>query len=161
MPSAVSAAPNPLAAQLLAAHNLERQSVGLVPIVWDPALAAAADAYAVQLARTGAWGHSPPQTRVDQGENLWMGTHGAFSVYAMMAGWTGEKRMFRPGIFPNVARRGSWHDVGHYTQIIWPATKRVGCSVRSSARNDYLVCRYSVAGNVIGQPVGARQLAGR
>jgi hypothetical protein len=34
--------------------------------------------------------------------------------------------------------------------MIWPDSDRVGCAVRSSSRNDYLVCRYSPAGNVVG-----------
>jgi hypothetical protein len=90
-----------------------------------------------------------------------MGTRGAYSLGEMMSGWTGEKRMFRAGVFPQVVRSGSWHEVGHYTQMIWPATRRVGCSVRSSGRSDYLVCRYSSPGNVTGQRVGAERFASR
>jgi len=48
---------------------------------------------------------------------------------------------------------GRWDQVGHYSQMIWPGTDRVGCAVRSSARSDYLVCRYSPAGNVFGVTV--------
>ena len=51
-----------------------------------------------------------------------MGTHGAFSVEAMVGGWASEKRFFAAGIFPNVSRTGDWEDVGHYTQMIWPTT---------------------------------------
>ena len=50
------------------------------------------------------------------------------------------------------SRSGNWEDVGHYTQMIWPGSVRVGCAIRSSASNDYLVCRYSPAGNVMGAP---------
>jgi len=58
--------------------------------------------------------------------------------------------MFHAGAFPQVSKTGNWDDVGHYTQMIWPGSIRVGCAVRSSARYDYLVCRYSPAGNVMG-----------
>jgi hypothetical protein len=146
---------------LLYAHNAERSAVGAAPLAWDPRLAAAADAYALQLARTRRWGHSPAHQRAGQGENLWMGTRGAFSTGAMVADWASEKRMFRPGVFPNVSRSASWQDVGHYTQIVWPATTRVGCSVRSSAHWDYLVCRYAAPGNVMGQRVGPTRAASR
>lgn len=159
--SSVEASSAPVAARLLYAHNMERASVGAAPMVWDARLAAAADAYAAQLARTGRWGHSSSYTRPGQGENLWMGTRGAFSLDRMMADWTSEKRMFRAGVFPNVSRSGSWQDVGHYTQIVWPATRRVGCSVRSSRGFDYLVCRYSAAGNAMGQRVGRQLYAAR
>jgi hypothetical protein len=37
--------------------------------------------------------------------------------------------------------------------MIWRGSTRVGCALRSSRNNDYLVCRYSPAGNVMGAPV--------
>jgi hypothetical protein len=129
--------------------------------MWDRGLAAAADAYAAELARTGRWGHSAQNRRPGQGENLWMGTRGAFHVDGMMGDWTSEKRMFRAGQFPHVSRSGSWADVGHYTQIIWPRTTRVGCALRSSRSWDYLVCRYSSPGNMMGERVGAPRYAYR
>ena len=142
------------AARLLVAHNAERRTFGAPPLVWDPGLAAAADAYAAELAATGKWGHSAPHQRVNQGENLWMGTRGAFSHERMMADWASERSMFRSGLFPNVSTTGQWQDVGHFVQIIWPRTRRVGCGLRSSARDDYLVCRYTEPGNVMGEVVG-------
>jgi hypothetical protein len=83
-----------------------------------------------------------------------MGTHGAFSVETMVGGWASERRFFAPGIFPSVSRTGNWEDVGHYTQLIWPTTTRVGCALASTPRIDYLVCRYAGAGNIDGRPVG-------
>jgi hypothetical protein len=161
--SAATAAPGgrSLAPRLLYAHNAERAAMGAAPLAWDSALAAAADAYARQLAATDRWGHSQPHQRRGQGENLWMGTRGYFSPEKMVGDWLSERRMFRPGIFPNVSRTGSWHDVGHYTQIVWAGTRRVGCSVRSSRRWDYLVCRYAAPGNVTGARVGPAAVASR
>jgi hypothetical protein len=49
-----------------------------------------------------------------------------------------------------VSRTGNWSDVGHYTQIVWPASQRVGCATASNRANDYLVCRYLPAGNIVG-----------
>jgi hypothetical protein len=62
--------------------------------------------------------------------------------------------MFQRGVFPAVSRTGNWEDVGHYTQIVWPTTTRVGCAIASTSRTDYLVCRYSPAGNIDGRPIG-------
>jgi hypothetical protein len=153
----VSAASNrlvmPPSVRLLIPHNQERAAWRVPPLTWDPALAAAADRYAVELARTERWGHSNRAARPDQGENLWMGTRGAFTPEQMVAGWLSERRLYRPGIFPNVTRSRNWTDVGHYSQVIWRGTTRVGCAIRSSRRDDYLVCRYSPAGNVDGRPV--------
>jgi hypothetical protein len=37
--------------------------------------------------------------------------------------------------------------------MVWPTTTRIGCAVASNGRFDYLVCRYSPAGNIDGRPV--------
>lgn len=149
------------AMQIVAAHNRLRSAQAVRPTYWDHALAASADAYAAQLARTGRFAHSPQGGRPGQGENLWMGTRGAFSFDRMVADWGSEKRLFRAGQFPGVSTTGRWQDVGHYTQIIWPTSVRVGCAMRSSAARDYLVCRYGQSGNVFGERVGVISFASR
>ena len=141
-------------ARILAAHNGVRAQAGVAPLVWDNALGTAAAGYAQQMAMTGRFAHSDRTQRRGMGENLWMGTRGAFSVEAMVGGWSSERRWFRPGIFPNVSRTGRWEDVGHYSQMIWPTTTRMGCALASTPRIDYLVCRYAGAGNIDGRPVG-------
>lgn len=140
-------------ARILAAHNAVRAQFGVAPLAWDPALANGAASYAVQLALTNSFQHSDRHARPGTGENLWMGTRGYYSYEAMVGGWASEQRDFVPGIFPAVSRSGNWENVGHYTQMVWPTTTRVGCAVASNARNDYLVCRYSPAGNIDGRPV--------
>ena len=144
-------------ARILAAHNAVRAQVRVAPFVWDNALGSAAAAYAQQMAMTGRFQHSNRSLRRGTGENLWMGTRGAFNVEAMVGGWASERRWFRSGIFPKVSRTGNWADVGHYSQMIWPTTTRVGCALASTPRIDYLVCRYAGAGNIDGRPVGFAQ----
>lgn len=140
-----------LRSAMLAGHNEARRQYGVAPLAWDEALARDAAAYAQHLARSGRFEHDPQRgARVPQGENLWMGTRTAYSYRQMIDLLVGERRYFRPGPFPAVSRTGSWSDVGHYTQIIWPGTQRVGCATASNRANDYLVCRYFPAGNVIG-----------
>ncbi len=155
--AAAAAASANLAAQfparILAAHNAIRAAAGVEPLAWDPALGQAAATYAVQLALTGSFQHSARTSRAGTGENLWTGTRGAYSYDAMVGAWASERRFFLPGIFPGVSRTGNWEDVGHYTQMIWPTTTRVGCAVASNARSDFLVCRYASAGNVDGRRV--------
>ena len=137
-------------ARILAAHNSERAAAGMPPLVWDPQLSSAAAVYAQQMAITGVFAHSDRSKRPGTGENLWMGSHGYFSFEAMVGGWSAEKRYFIPGVFPNNSRTGNWADVGHYTQMIWPTTQRVGCAVATAHSTDYLVCRYANAGNIDG-----------
>ena len=141
-------------ARMLAAHNIERARARVAPLAWDNSLGAAAAAYAQQVAFSGRFQHSNRKARPGTGENLWMGARGLFSVESMVGAWASEKRWFRPGVFPNVAQRGSWQDVGHYTQMIWPTTTRVGCSVATTMHTDYLVCRYAGKGNIDGRTVG-------
>jgi hypothetical protein len=144
---------------LLRAHNSARAAAGVGTLTWDPQLEARAAEYARFLARRNIFVHSSRESRGGTGENLWMGTHGAFSIDSMFGGWLSEGREFRPGIFPAVSRTGNWHEVGHYTQIVWPQTRRVGCAIASNRSFDFLVCHYWPSGNVHGQPVGSIRYA--
>lgn len=136
--------------RLLRTHNRERALVGSAPLQWDPQLQAAAAAYAEELAATERFEHSPSVSLLGQGENLWVGTRGAFTPERMVGNWASGSSIFQPGVFPNVSRTGNWTDVGHYTQIIWRQTQSVGCAISSSNKFDYLVCRYAPQGNVVG-----------
>jgi hypothetical protein len=142
-----------LEARLLALHNRERASTGAAPLVWDAGLASAAAAYGPALERLGKLAHSPPGIRFGQGENLWMGTRDAYELEEMVGSWAAERSLFRPGFFPTVSTSRNWSDVAHYTQMIWKGTTRVGCAVRKSRKWDFLICRYSPPGNVVGQRV--------
>jgi hypothetical protein len=140
-----------LDARLLAAHNRERSAAGIPPLQWDSALAADAAEWGEELAALGDIEHSPDEEDDPQGENLFLGTKGHFAPEAMVGMWIEEKKHFKPGVFPNNSRTGDLEDVGHYTQLMWRATVRVGCAVRPNEEHDILVCRYSEAGNVIGE----------
>jgi uncharacterized protein YkwD len=142
---------------ILAAHNGLRQSQGLSDLAWDPALAADAAVYAAQLAQTRNFDHAADLQKVSQGENLWMGTKSAYSYAEMLASWSDEGADFIKGPFPEVSKTGSWHDVGHYTQMIWGETRQVGCAIASNNDDDFLVCRYFPAGNVYGGDVFAQK----
>jgi hypothetical protein len=142
-----------LEARLVAIHNRERAATGARPLLWDFRLAAAAAAYGPALERLGRLAHSPREARPGQGENLWMGTRDAYRLEEMAESWAAEKSLFRPGIFPAVSTSRNWSDVGHYTQMIWKGTSRVGCAVHKGRKWDFLICRYSPPGNVVGHRV--------
>ena len=140
-----------LKATMIAGHNRARAQYGVAPLRWNEALARDAAVYAAVLARTYRFRHDPQHGRaMKQGENLFTGTRGAYRYGEMVGLWIDERREFRPGRFPSVSVTGDWSRVGHYTQIIWPTTRLVGCATASSRRSDYLVCRYWPAGNVVG-----------
>jgi hypothetical protein len=115
-------------------------------------LAAEAAAWGGELAASGAFEHAPDRGEADpQGENLWAGTRGAYAPEEMVDGWIEEKQQFRPGRFPDNSRTGDYEDVGHYTQLMWRDTDRVGCALAAGAEEEVLVCRYRTAGNVVGE----------
>ena len=143
--------PMVLRSTMIAAHNEARRQYAVPPLVWDGSLARDAAVYAARLARTNRFEHDTQKGRIPkQGENLWMGTRGAYSYGEMIGLLIDERQYFRPGRFPAVSRTGNWSHVAHYTQIVWPTSQRVGCATASNRGNDYLVCRYLPAGNVVG-----------
>ena len=139
--------------RLLAAQNRERDAIGAAPLTWDPVLARSARDWARYLARTGKFEHSPdsPWWSGPEGENLWAGTTNYYQPEAMVGLWAAEKRHYRTGVFPNNSNTGNVESVGHYTQMIWGKTGAVGCALERGQDEDFLVCRYSQAGNVLGQ----------
>ena len=130
--------------RILEIHNSERRAVGSQPLVWSDALAADAAAWGSDLARRRAFEHDPGNRT--QGENLWMGTRGYYSLDAMLDGWVEEKPLLR-GM---TSWEDDYHAVGHYTQMVWSTTTAVGCAVTRSGSDEYLTCRYDPPGNVMG-----------
>ncbi len=142
--------------EILQVHNAERSAVGVPPLVWDDQLMADAYAYAKTILGSANPSHSP-RAFYDYGENIAWGTGTSSSTSAMLSIWTNEKSDFINGNkFPDdVAKDGNWHNVAHYTQMIWKNTTKVGCGVASSFKlqKRVLVCRYLPPGNRFGQKV--------
>jgi hypothetical protein len=138
---------------VLMMHNEERESLGLSPLAWDDRLAQDAARYARQMASTNRFQHSPRASRaIPSGENLWMGPRRLYDYEVMIGAFLDEKRLFRrAGKLPNVSTSGRWEDVGHYTQMIWRGTRKVGCALADGQDYEYLVCRYYPAGNEYGK----------
>lgn len=142
-----------LAENLLAIHNRERADVGVPPLTWDARLAAEAASYVPELIGLGDLEHSDEAMNGETGENLAMGTDGAYSPEDLAELWVEERGSFVPGVFPDVSSTGDWSEVGHYTAMVWRGTRRVGCAVGAGGGDLYLVCRYAPAGNVDSQRV--------
>lgn len=145
--------PSPTERDFLAAHNIARVDAGAAPLAWSKALEHDAQGWADHLAARNLYEHASPDRRKGQGENLWRGPRDRWSPWEMVGFFVEEKRHFRPGNFPDVSRTGRWSDVGHYTQIIWPETREVGCAIARTRTDEVLVCRYWPAGNIWGQQV--------
>lgn len=141
------------AVRLTAAHNRERTSLGIPKLVWSEALAADAAVWAKHLSEVGYLAHSEDGANDTdpEGENLWAGTRDSYSVEQMIDFWTVERAHFRAGRFPDNSTTGEIEDIGHYTQLVWRTTTKVGCAIADNGRDEYLVCRYREGGNVMGE----------
>lgn len=145
---------DPIAAAILAAHNRERAAQGAPPLVWDSTLASNAAGLAAELALEGQLRDGPKKKRIQQGENLWIGSTGQYSIEEMIESWAVQRKHFRPGNFPAVSTTGNSADVDKFTRIVWPTTRTIGCGLAQSGEWDVLVCRYAPAGNRYGSWVG-------
>jgi hypothetical protein len=146
-----SSAPGTLEHSVLAAHNAERAALGLPPLSWSTELARGARQWSEHLATTGRFEHSPDMPGDPPlGENIWGGTPGAYRPERMVSAWIAEKKFFRYGVFPANSTTGDVRDVSHYTQVIWRSSRKVGCAIARSDREEILVCRYDAPGNIIG-----------
>jgi len=141
---------NAVITEILNAHNKYRTPLSIPPLKWSEKLEKNAKVWADRLAAERRMFHS---SGTGEGENLWMGTSGYYSLTQMVDGWGAEKRYYKGGTFPHVSTSGNWADVGHYTQVIWRNTTEVGCAKSSGGGYDYFVCRYSPPGNYMGQKV--------
>lgn len=139
---------------MMGTHNDARAAVGVARVAWDDKLADDAQDWADHIARTGRYEHSSwPRGRdpAGEGENMLAGVEGVTGYLDMVGYWVAEKRVFTNRPMPDFSRTGHWQDAGHYAQIVWRATTRIGCGLSHAEGQEYLVCRYSPAGNFAGQ----------
>ncbi|HEY5339034.1 MAG TPA: CAP domain-containing protein [Rhizomicrobium sp.] len=137
--------------RVLAIHNAVRATLHLPPLVWSEKLAADSLPWANHLERIGDLVHAKDAVADTEGENLWMGTEGNWTLEEMIQDWADERKLYRYGVFPKGSTTGNWEDIGHYTQMVWRDTTQVGCALVTGGGNDYLVCRYSPPGNYEGE----------
>jgi uncharacterized protein YkwD len=130
-----------LAHAVVDAHNHIRAPLGVPPLVWSQQLAAVAQDWANTLIATRRFAHSPGNR---YGENLYAISGAAASPAQVIGAWAAEARGYD-------VRSGRCSGVcGHYTQIVWRATRAVGCGVASDPHREVWVCEYDPPGNVIG-----------
>jgi len=126
-------------------RNLLKPKVRVMKnIVWDDQLARLSQGLANQC----TWGHAnkilPDGTLV--GQNLAMSTDLDAAMNGLVQMWIDEKKDY------NIQTGACGKVCGHYTQIIWSTTTKVGCGVNQCpGLGKILVCDYLPAGNWKGQ----------
>jgi len=145
---------------LLDAHNRVRTTEGVPIAGWDATIAGFAQQWASQLAQNGCrMAHRPREGAWKQryGENLFMqqttGSLAGFNYQKVVQSWADEKQHYTPGPLRDFS---SYPDqVGHYTQIIWATSTRLGCGISTCQTGGWntllVVCNYNPPGNYIGQ----------
>ena len=131
---------------IIDAHNYWRKDVGVSEkLEWSDDLAKVAAKWAVALKNKGcAFEHSQDNSF---GENLFKGTAGHFSAKYVVDAWASEKAFYNYN--RNKCKPGEM--CGHYTQIVWKTTERVGCAKVVCDGMDIWVCNYDPPGNWVGQ----------
>ncbi|KAF7555608.1 hypothetical protein G7Z17_g2036 [Cylindrodendrum hubeiense] len=129
----------------LDAHNSARSDVGNADLVWDAALAADAQEWATHLVSLGSLEHSSVE---DQGENLYM-QYTTDSPYTnAVAAFVAEKSSYNGEVITST----NYLTFGHYTQVVWKDTTKVGMAIASGTSGEvYVVARYSLPGNYMGE----------
>lgn len=129
----------------LAHHNKVRADVGVGPLRWDDRLAATAQQWADHLAANGCrMRHRQPNA---YGENLFQGTAGRYAALDAAKGWESEKKLYRGGVITKT----NYAPIGHYTQMVWRETTRVGCGEALCNGTLLVACNYDPPGNVLGR----------
>ncbi|MEZ4227182.1 MAG: CAP domain-containing protein [Polyangiaceae bacterium] len=135
---------------ITAAHNAARANVNppapsaLAPLAWSADLAKVAQAYAAKCQFQHSQG--------PYGENLYASTN-ASTPQAVVGAWVSEVSDY------DYASNSCSKACGHYTQVVWANTARLGCAKQTCTQNspfgggswELWVCNYDPPGNYIGQ----------
>lgn len=154
-----------LAERMVCAHNIVRDGVdpiaaSAIPhLTWDLDLAQVAQNYSDlcnsahnvnRASQYAALGGSGPV-----GENIAAGS--MLTDLGALVNWSAESADYN--MEPVGSPIPGGHIVGHYTQVVWANTAKVGCGVTNCAggitglnySGNMIVCNYSPAGNFVGQ----------
>ncbi|KAI9814776.1 MAG: hypothetical protein M1827_003042 [Pycnora praestabilis] len=124
---------------ILAAHNFYRSEHNATSLSWNTSLAT----YGTKWANGCNFKHSGGPS----GENLAAGYPNATTA---VDAWGNERNDY------NFVEQGFSEQTGHFTQVVWKASRSVGCGRVDCAGTGevpgwYVVCEYYPPGNVIGE----------
>ncbi len=139
------------------AHNEARALVGVPPLTWDPALAAIATAWVTKCtdveSPSGLVDHNAGRSTgypTYVGENIYASS-GTANGPGAVGSWVSEKANYNHA--SNTCAQGKI--CGHYTQVVWKTTTKVGCALYDCSGLTYsstIVCDYGPGGNDGGRP---------
>jgi pathogenesis-related protein 1 len=144
------------ARDMLESHNAARASAQPAPspalnaLTWDPTV----EEVARKWADNCDFSHNP--NRGNAGENIAAATPNYWDAKGAVKGWVDEVKDY--DYSKNACASGK--QCGHYTQVVWRNTSRLGCATKRCTTNspfggsgawDFWVCNYAPPGNYVGQ----------
>ncbi|KAM0277204.1 hypothetical protein ACHAQH_005987 [Verticillium albo-atrum] len=137
--------------------NNERTLNGLVPLIWNTGLAAAATNWAGYLGQIASIVHATEDQRPGQGEVIahYISTSPddayVHPITHSVVDWLAERASYPPGAVIG-ADSGAYI---HWAQLMWSTSTEIGCGFEQSSVSSletFIVCRVSPEGNIVGQP---------
>jgi len=133
-------------------HNKVRKDVGTPALEWSAELAAYAQAWADHLAKDDKCNmkHRPHEGEWKQihGENIFWGSGSSYSVVSASESWYSEIKDYKHEVLNN----SNWYVAGHYTQMVWRNTTKVGIGQATCPSGALLIVgNYDPPGNYMGE----------
>jgi len=143
-------------------HNAARdRHQGTGAVTYDSVLEDHAIAYAMKLTRENKFDHDKNELKMySEGENLYQGflDDPKEGICVAMYKWYNELRLFNYGKLTGAYNFLPAPEIGHFTQMVWKSSTRIGCGGAYVQTNDSrgkfivtVVCRYKKQGNVFGK----------
>ncbi|KAI3972280.1 hypothetical protein MKW92_011695 [Papaver armeniacum] len=134
--------------QYLFAHNWIRAQKWEMPLIWDSQLEKYARLWAIQRQSDCSLQHSFPEGNFKLGENIYRGSSTSWEPTDAVNAWAGEEKFY--SYASNTCQADK--ECGHYTQIVWRNTRRIGCArVECDDGDVFMNCNYGPPGNIIGE----------
>jgi pathogenesis-related protein 1 len=126
--------------ELLDAQNNIRTQLKLAKFTWNCQMAN----YAQEWANRGIFEH---RSNNKYGENIYVSSNGDVTLTNVVDKWMTERDFWNNNT--GVCRDGKV--CSHYTQIIWRATRQIGCGINRNVTGKWkvlLVCNYDPPGDI-------------
>ncbi|XP_030509816.2 pathogenesis-related protein PR-1 [Cannabis sativa] len=134
--------------EFLFEHNLARAKKWELPLAWDGQLQKYAQWWASQRRSDCKLQHSFPEGDFKLGENIFWGSGSDWTPSNAVDAWTDEEKYYN--YEANSCAEGQM--CGHYTQVVWRSTRRIGCArVVCDDGDVFITCNYDPVGNYVGE----------
>ncbi|XP_076139737.1 GLI pathogenesis-related 2 [Alosa pseudoharengus] len=127
--------------ETLEAHNTYRQRHGAAPLTLNKDLSRSAQKWAEYLLASKKMQHS----QADYGENLyyaWSSAPKQLKGKEAVDSWYNEIKNY------SFSRPGFQSNTGHFTQVVWKGSEKLGVGLATDGKTTFVVCQYLPAGNI-------------